>query len=129
MIKLFIIPFSFKYSSMLSFLLCTILCMYVITIQIRHHLPRLDTVLSMWPECIFSKIPLRSQSPPPHCMRGVPSLTLKAPCINPCPTFTCCMQNDITTVLFCLSLCWKKFTRILLKLYIKSQTLHLETTA
>ena len=66
---------------------------------------------------------------PPHWAPGVPSLTLKAPCINPFPTFTCCLQNDVTTVLFCLSLCCQKSMCILPKHYINSLTLNRERAA
>ena len=49
----------------------------------------------------FSKIPLPSLSHP--LSTGTLSLLRKALHSNPPPTFTCCAQNDVTTVLFYLS--------------------------
>ena len=50
---------------------------------------------------VFLPVPWYPLSPskPPHC--------------NPGPTFTCWMQNHITTSLFCLSCCYKKSTYLL----------------
>ena len=56
--------------------------------------------------------------PPPFISWGIIPRTTKTSRINPRATFTSCMQNEVTSIVFCLSRFRKKCKCILLSIYL-----------